>query len=429
MSVTLDATATTPIPAGRGRWRLALMNRQFAWGTQWQNALIAEITDARTRRLELTKNAGGVLTFTLDGHSPSAALMTELTQDVIAWRWDEYTGADVPVFRGPICQTQDSLSENRHTVTVTCHDYLALLGRRLLTQTQTITESDQDVIASNLVYWATDLAQSSSGVSFYPGSSFPLVAFNYNPDGSQRNTGSGQLRDRTYTAGSVIGDLLSNLAAVVGGFDYDVRYLNNGTQSGLPATFDILRIFYPRQGVTRSDLVLAYGANVAEVTRSVNSADYANHVRVIGNNGESDPDAPQLYSEAWNADANNVTVTPVGLWSTGVNESDVSEQSTLDQKAAGELATAGILVPSYSLKLTPGAYRQGVPNMGDTVPLVIRSGRLNVVTNVDVIGITYAPTDGDDGREVVEIAVGRPLVSFGDLFTDLDRSVNALARR
>ena len=429
MTDTLEATTTVPIPPGRGRWRLALMNRQFAWGTVWQNALLAEITDARTRRLELTKNAGGVLTFTLDGHSPSAALLTELTQDVIAWRWDEYTGKDVPMFRGVICQTQDSLSADRHTVTVTCHDYLSMLGRRLLTGTYTATQLDQDYIASDLVYRATN-AQSSSGVSFSPGSWFPLVAFNYNPDGSSRGANlSGQLRDRTYAANSVIGELLSNLAAVIGGFDYDVLYLNNGTQNGLPATFDVLRIFYPRQGVTRSDLVLAYGANVAEVTRSVNSADYANHVRVIGNNGSEDPAAPQLYSEAWNADANNVTVTPVGLWSTGLNESDVSVQSTLDETAAGELATAGVLVPSYSLKLTPGAYRWGVPNMGDSVPLVIRSGRLNVVSTVDVVGITFAPTDGDDGREVVEIAVGRPVVTIGDLFTDLDRSVNALARR
>jgi hypothetical protein len=426
----LPAPTATPVPSGRGRWRLQLLALQFAWGTTVSNLVVAEITDARSRRLETQKNGGSTLTFTLDGHSPSAALITELTQDVAAWRWDEQTGADVPMFRGVICQSQDTLSPDRHTLTITCHDYVSMLSRRLLTRPYSVTQRDQESIVQDLIYFASDNAQSSSGTTFYPGSYLPLLVTMQNPDGSFRFTASGQLRDRTYTPGSVIGDLLSNLAAVIGGFDYDVRPLNTGTVNAIPTSMDLLRIFYPRQGVTRSDVVLAYGSTglggVAGLSRSVNSADYSNHVRVLGQQ-PSDDDAPQVFSEQWNSDANNVTVTPVGLWSTAENDSDVTLQSTLDQNAAGLLARNGILVPSYSLTLAPYAYRWGTPNMGDTVPLVIRSGRLNVQTNVDVVGITY--DIGDDGQEEVELTVGRPAVTFGDLFSNLDRTVNALARR
>ena len=44
--------------------------------------------------------------------------------------------------------------------------------------------------------------------------------------------------------------------------------------------------------------------------------------------------------------------------------------------------------------------------MGDVVPLIVQSGRLNVNTNVRVVGITYAI--GDDGQEDVTLTVGRP---------------------
>ena len=424
-----QATPYYPVPPGRGRWRLQLMARQFAYSSTWSDSIMAEITDARSRRVETVKNGGATLTFTLDGHSPSAALIGELSTDVIAWRWNHATGADVCVFRGPVCQTQDSISEQVHTVTVTCHDYLAMLARRILTVPYNVTQQDQDWIVYDLVNLATNTA-ASDGTSFGAGAWLPLFVYWANPDGSNRAARTGQLRDRTYTPNSKISELLDNLSKVIGGFDYDILPLQYVTQGTPPVvtTADHLRVFYPRQGVTRSDIVLAYGSNVASVTRSVNSADYANYQRLVGATPPGgDTDAPPMFSEKWNSDANNVTVDPVGLWMSEADASDVSVQSTLDQQVSGELAESGVLVPSYTLGLTPGAYVWGKPNMGDTVPLVIQSGRLNVNTNVDVVGITY--DIGDDGQEDVELTVGRPVVTFGDLFTDLDRSVNALTRR
>jgi hypothetical protein len=246
----------------------------------------------------------------------------------------------------------------------------------------------------------------------------------FNPDGSRRSASSGQLRDRNYTGNTEIGQSIDELARVINGFDYDVwpRSDLNG--------MDWLRVFYPAQGITRTNTALVYGSTVSSVTRTVNSADYANYWRILGNNGSSDPNAAQLYGEAWNADATGVAGPyPVGLWQSVDNAADVTIQQTLTDKANGNLAVSGLLVPGYTLGLRPGFYAYGLFNMGDTVPLIIQSGRLNVNTAVRVLGISYAV--GDDGDENVSVTVGRPPVLPADLFgvAAAQQDINALVRR
>jgi hypothetical protein len=412
----VEPRATSAVPAGRGRWRVELHGRTYVQ-TQTYRTVIAELTDARGRRLDQAWDSSATFTFTLDGHSPGAALITELTQDVICYRWDEQTGADRMVFRGPITQAEDQLNEDSHTVTFTCHDYLAMLDRRITTSAITRTATDQDTLVSTLVSVATQTF-ASSGAALSPGSFLPITVAALNPDGTTRGP-SGQLRDRTWPASTVIGPAIDDLSKVINGFDYDMTPGAIG--------LDSLRVWYPNQGVARPDVPLMYGSNVATVTRSATSSDYTNYWRILGNNGSSDPAAAQLYSEAWNSDATNGAAGAVGLWMNSDNAADVTIQSTLDQRVQGGLALSGVLIPTYTLGLAPDAYTWGNPNMGDTVPLIILSGRLNVNTNVRVMGISY--DIGDDGQEDVILTVGRPAQSFIDMLTRADRDVDALTRR
>lgn len=424
----LEPRATAaPVPSGRGRWRLTLHQRNYAG---FSNPMlpsvtgIGELISARSRRLEQAWNSPATLSFTLDGRSPNAAALRELAHEVIAWRWNDDTGADVAMFHGPICQTEDQLTEQAHTVNVVCHDYLAMLGRRYLTSPTPLvfTQVDQDQIAGSLIGRAHQSATTGSGTPLTPGSLLPITADRFNPDGTGRTSNSGQLRDRTYFGSQEIGQAVDDLARVINGFDYDCSAAPVKT-GGISA----IRQFYPQQGVARTDFALVYGSTVSTVTRSVNSADYANYVRVLGNNGNSDPAAAQLYAETWNSDATAGTLGAIGLWQLSDNASDVTVQATLNDKAAGDLALYGVLVPHYSLGLRPGWYRPGYPNMGDTVALVIRSGRLNVNTTIRVLGITYVV--GDDGQEDVELVVGRPQITLVDLLDDARQSIDALARR
>jgi hypothetical protein len=398
---------------------LTLHKRPFSGGETYESNLLSELTHARSRRLDLAWDKPAQLTFTMDGHNEAAALIAELQHEVIAWRWDDTAGQDVPMFRGIVGQSEDQLTEQNHVVTFTCHDYAAVLGRRFNVADYTATQIDQDDIAASLLALGSSGAVASDGTSFMPGSYLPLTLQMVDPDGTPRGL-SGVLRDRTYPAQTDLLDALTNLANVQGGFDFDVL------PTGAPDhETDALRIFYPRQGVTRSTPVLAYGGLVATVTRALTSNDYANHARVIGNNGSADPAVPQMFSEA--ADMAAASGVTVGLWSYPDNAADVSIQSTLDAKAAGDLAYYGVLVPSYTLGLAPGAYHAGMFNMGDTLPLVILSGRLRVNTDVRVVALAFSV--GDDGDEDVEVTVGRPVETLLGLLSATAADVNALARR
>ena len=417
----LAAPGTYPVPDGRGRWRLTVHSRQFTYSSSANQRILAELTDATSRRLDKQWCAPSTLTFSVDGHSAAAAQVVELQTEVMAWRWDDQTGGDIAVFRGPVTQSEDTISEQTHTVNFTCHDYYAMFARRLMTAGLAVVGMEQDWIAYNLCQLATNVT-SSGGTSLNPGAYLPLTVAWVNPDGTTRSAGAPSVpRDRTYLPQTLVYDAFDQLAKVIGGFDYDV----------LPSIGfypDYLRVFYPSQGVARSDLALVYGSTVANLTRSVDSGDYANYWRVIGDAPPGSPDGtPPMFSEAWNSDANNVGAVPVGLWQSGDNQADVTIQTTLDQTAQGDLALSGVLTPTYTLGMRPDAYTWGNPNMGDTVPLVVQSGRLNVNTAVRVLGITYDV--GDDGQEDVTLTVGRPSTSFAALLRANNRDIAALSRR
>lgn len=427
----MTATSTNPDPllAEQGaRWRFTVHARDFsANGLSPAATGLAELSAARSRRVELQLNGPAKVTFSVDGASPAAFEVHELTTDVLAWRTDPVTGAEALMARAVVSASEDTVTADAHTVNFTCWDYLAVMARRYLTPATdwTVTQMDQDDVVGHFVDRAVRVSTSSGAVSFDPGSRLPLLHALRHPDGTLRVAKSGQLRDRTYTGGSSIGELLANLAAVINGFDYDLAPLG---WAEFGTNLDALRVFYPAQGVGRADVALVYGANVAGFTRSANSAEggYGNYVRVLGDNGGGDG-VPQLIAEAWNPDSNDVGRIPVGLWMATDNASDVSQLATLQQKAAGDLATMGALVPSYSLTLRPGWYRPGFPAMGDTVPLVLQVGRLDVSTTVRVVGISYAI--GDDGQEDVELTVGRPALTLDGLFRKTRQDINALARR
>jgi hypothetical protein len=410
---------------GPSLWRLTLHERAFVPTVNPTTDLfIAEIWNARSIHLEQKLNDSAILSFTVEGHSPAAQLIKELETDVMAWRFDEQSGLDIPLFRGIVAQSQDTLSEQTDTVTFTCHDYLDMLKRRILTSKQNFAQVDQDTIAANLIDWGAKQVKTSGNVNLAPGCYLPLHVVTVDPAGAARGL-SGSRRDRQYAAQQDVSEAFANLAAVEGGFDFDVI---PGMQASPPTSDDQVRVFFPYQGTLRDyEVILEYGSTVRALSRSVNSGDYANYVRNLGNNGQSDPNAVQLYAEATDPSSNNVTQDAQGLWMAGFNDSDVSVQATLQQHANGYLKSAAVLEPSYSLTLRPNAYSWGKPRMGDICRLIIKAGRLDVDITLRVVGISFVV--GEDGGEEIGLTVGRSSVTFADLTTAASRDIDALARR
>ena len=439
------APGTYPVPPGRGRWRLTLHQRTYT-DTLPATSVIAELALARSRKLVQAWCTPATLTFTLDGLAPAAKYVQELTTEVVAWRWDDTAGVDVPMFRGPVVASEDDIDEQSHVVTFTCTDYLASLARRIFT---TVTASasplyDQDVQASVIVQTALTAAPSAGTPAFTPGCYLPFGTATgaaggvgsvvpVNGDGSLRTVLSGAGRSVTFQGNAVCLTMLDNLAKLAGGFDYDVAPFSALCSANAAGTTDALRIFYPSQGVVRSTPTLYFPGNVSVLTRSVTSADYANYWRSLGNNQNAAQNAAQVYGEAWTNDAITGQAGAVGLWmSGGQGNADQTTLANLQAAARGSLNVYSVLIPSYTLTLRPGFYYAGAFNMGDTLPLVIQSGRLQVASippqgGLRVMGITYEP--GDDGTETVTVTVGRSETDLADLIGAQAADIRALARR
>jgi len=419
MTVAPLAYPPNPLPWYRGGlWHLTLHSRPFT-DTQFSQTAIMRLDDAHGRQLTQKWNTAAQLQFSIDGHSQAAAAIAELRTEVVAWRYDDMTGSDVPVFRGVITQSEDQLSEQVHTVTITCHDYLAVMDRRFFPGPSPYTGNmQQDGWVNTFVTNAGGTNATSRGTAAY----LPLAAAYRNPDGSQRTMlagAGGTMRQRTYQGGQSYLVALDDMAKVIGGFDYDCLPYMYGA-------WDYVRVFVPVQGITRTDPGLVYGESVVSLTRSVNSADYGNSWLCIGNNGSSDPNVPQYQGTAQNTAATDPT-QGVGLWQSQDNASDVNDLQTLSDKANGDLLMYGQLVPAYTVALRPDWYHWNKVNMGDVVPLVVQSGRLNVSTTVRIMGITY--DIGDDGEENVSLDVGRPTRDLVDLLNTQQQDVLALTRR
>jgi hypothetical protein len=417
------------MPAGRqGTWRIMIAQRGYT--SYNPSMLIGEVMDARSRRLERKLNQPARFVFTVDGDSPTARLAHELQHEVLVTRWHEELARDEEMFRGVIVSSQDTLSEQRHTVNFVAQDNLAIARRRPMALASTFTQRDQDDIADSLLNVFLRNFRSSQGTDFAPAATIPYAFARVYPDGSGGRPLSGRLRDRTYPAQTNLYDAIENLANVINGFDFDVRPVP-GQVFQVP---DQIRIFYPYRGVQREDFSFLYGSTVSALTRSVNSANYGNYARVIG---QTDEGQPQLYAEAWTQDANDIVTNPAGFWAMAESMSDVTEVDTLRNRALALLADNSALeptpdgfgspVPSYSLSLRPEAYRADLFDVGDIVPLRVRSGRLDVDTYVRVYGIAFAI--GDDGEEDVEVDVGRPGPSFLEVLRTTNRRISALERR
>ena len=442
---TASAPGTYPVPAGRGRWRLMLHNRTYA-DTAPAQTVIADLTEARSRKLVTALNTPATFSFVIDGWRPAVRYIAELCTEVVLWRFDDTTGNDVVIFRGPITASVDTCDEQSHSVTFSAVDYGALLFRRIfvsITPT-TISGLDQDYCAGTIVRNGIGLG-SSSGTGFDPGRYLPLAwsptmalpVIAVNPDGTARAAPSGVIRTLSYQGNAVVGQMLSDLAKLgdttagkppgSGSFDYDVAPFSALPTTSVAGTVDALRIFYPQQGITRTAPALYYPGNVTALTRAVTSADYSNYWRTIGNNQNVSQSAAQFYGEAWTSDAITGAAGSVGLWENGDQVADSADQTLLGQAAQGQLNLHSVLLPTYTVTLAPGFYYQGAFCLGDTLPLIVQSGRLAVNTTTRVVGLTYEP--GDDGPETVTVTLGRSPRTLAHILGDQNAAIRALARR
>lgn len=323
----------------------------------------AELTAATARRVTVRLGAPSDAAFSLDGRHEQALSVVELATDL--WCFRDRT----LLHRGRIGSGTDEINTDTHTCTFTAPDYQALLERRFLHDTDKLsyTQEDQAFIAWQLVQ-ATQ-AKTGGDLSITRGA----------------GQTTGYLRSKLYQAGKPIGASIGQLGDLASGFDWEIDPQLR------------LNIYTPQRG-RDTDVVLDLGGAVADVTRALSPADYANAVRATA---AADPRAPE-YREA-----TDIATRPEGRLELDQGFPDILEQTTLAARATSLLADAQVLRPSYTLTLAPGRYPGPEALwLGDTGIVRIRSGRLDIAERLRVHEISFEP--GPDGDETVRITVGHP---------------------
>lgn len=360
---------------------------------------VRDLSGARNRKCSFKLSDPSEASCELDGRSFDAAYLDELATDLHVFRSPRPGARKQRLYRGRIGKSSDTFDQDKHSVSVPSLDYRALLKRRLLMSGSqlTWTQKDQAVIAQGLIDQAQRL----------PGGDYGI--------GLGRLQGTGVLRDRTYELGDAIGDKLQELSDVDNGFEWDI------TATG-PAALQ-LDIWYPQRGADRG-VILELGGAVVSGSRDVDSSEYANHIRLSGQQGSASGSTAPPTQERM---APDVATNPAGRWDRSFS-AEISTATALTERADWQIAESQVVRPSYTLALKPGFWR-GPDHLwvGDTVTVRIYSGRLKVNSKLRVQQIDVDISD--TGTEAVSVNVGAPKPDYRKRASDVDRRLTSLERR
>lgn len=396
--VTISGSQQTGIglpPRPRTRWQLVI-------GPASGGHELA-LTEATDRKYTARLGDNSDLSFSIDGRHPQAEGIAELSTDVHLLFTD--TNGTTILDRCRIGQTGDDIDENSHKVTVTCLDYRAVLAARRLYSdaTLTYTATDQAEIAWTLVEYTQGKTGGNLGIAKGWVGTLPTNVL--------RN-------DRTYEAGDSVGDRIKELAELIDGFDWDITPTS---ASGLR-----MDVWYPQRGSDRG-VVLILGGLAQEVHREPSTAAYANALRYTGAAGDDvTPGPTAVESEA--TDLASADAFPEGRWDAAFGDDGLTTQAQLDERAAWQLEQSQVGAVAYTVKLQRGAW-DGPDHiwLGDTVRLIIPSGRLAVDTAARVHEVAV-DMDGNNG-ETVTLTLGGPRPDFTRWPSAIEKRLKNLERR
>jgi hypothetical protein len=340
-------------------------------GTRWdliamtpESEALGDLVGATSKKFVFRLDEPSTVEWSMSGDDPGAAVCDELSTDVEAWR------NGVRLFRGRVGATSDEVGPDEHRVSFSAVDYRGLLNRRIVWATTTFLGADQSTIGWQLIAEAQALTGGAMGIT----------------DGA---ADTGVTRNRTYEAGKNVGEAITELSKVIDGFEWDISPERE------------FRVWYPERGVA-SDFVAVWGDTITALSRQVDPSQYANAIRFSGADGVTPTTrtAPDLDSGLY-----------PGRFELQAGDTDITNTTTLGEKADAELAERAVIRPSYTVTLAPGVWDGPATFwLGDLCRLVVRRGRLDVDTEARVHEI--AVTDDGDGGETVEVTFGRPPSSF-----------------
>lgn len=200
-----------------------------------------------------------------------------------------------------------------------------------------------------------------------------------------------QNRDRTYLD-EKIGEKIIQLTEVNNGFDF---LISPSIKINTQGVFNV----YSKRGQTINSFNLEYGAglrnNIQAWSRKRTLSDIYNSVVVEGEGyGDIALKSTQTDSSMINA---------VGLLEGRVQEKSINQQTTLDSKGQEFIRVRKTEQPIYDLTLNNAFDDFGKYDIGDIVPVKIKSGYVNINTTMRIYGIDVRVSDG--GEEQIKLSV------------------------
>lgn len=350
--------------------------------TDAQGNALAELSTASGRTIALKRNSYTEVNFTISHEDDAATLLLAALAAGVpklkGYRRGTYDTVTTPAtlrFRGPLAAVSEQ-SDETSLLTATFRSPFCVLagdgdtaGRFLTSQFSTVYAlTDAGLIAKGLIDTAN--ADSATGLA----TSAALIA-------------ATTTRNATYPTGQSIGAAITNLSALLNGFDFYETYVDG--IGATDANFNIVAA----QGITNPTARFEYGpstlSNVSSVNRTTTPP--LNTIFVTGGNSLT-----STYSDT-------TSVAKYGKWWGHYDFSDVIDQPTLDAKARALCRPNPVktisIVPELGLDSCPKPFDDW--NLGDTVPFY--ASRVALIENAQmrINGFTI-PID-DNGYEAVTV--------------------------
>lgn len=335
---------------------------------------LGELTMARDRQLAFDARGPATAQFSLDGEGEQGDELRELANDLFVWRNREL------LFRGRLGAVDDDLNADRHAVSWSAVDYRGLLAARFIPQDWTYETTLQGDIAWNLIDWAQ---QESIFGATVGGGSLGITRGPERPAAIART----EVVEADETFDSVLDRFQDYETGFEWWIDPQLRFQC--------ATW---------RGVDHADFPLAWGTSLLSLKRTVDTGLYANYVRLRGGKPEDDPDAPELVSDRWSPGLATGQHRE-GRIMRAVQNHDLKARMAV-AAAADQLLADSLSPPAvYSCTLAPELWN-GPSDcwLGDTLPLIVRSGRLRIAETARVSQLDISIDD--DGNEQISLVVG-----------------------
>jgi len=379
---------------------------------------LGELRNVRNRRLSFDLRGPASVTFELDGRDDDARMLRELQTDLLVYRGPER------FFRGRVGSTDDALDPDRHRVSLSAVDYRGVLATRV--------EEPGRIFGIPSIWFQDDI-------------SWHLVQLAQSGQGGPLGITRGPERPARVERFEVV-EADTPYVSVLDRFQ---DYAPDGFEWWIDADLAFHAVTW-RGG--EKQFPLAWGTTVVDMRRTLDTSLFANWVRVRGGRmplpeeermvpdhtqlpaqgdfmfdawwvgtsrqdrylvvwfGEAwyaQDDMPALVADRWAPDLDQRTE---GRIARVVTNSDLLRQEAVNAAADALLADSLSPPAAYSCRLVPD-YWQGPYDawLGDRVPIVLRSGRLDVGTGAATTArITQVDISLDDeGNETVELTVGR----------------------